>query len=105
MYILTIFTMTTLTIRKTKYIDSNYINNISVNDKIITSILVWFIYFTPNTIDNIKYAMYCRGGGGVKIMDNFTSTINPNVMIKIYALNLIDTTVKTISENFENWTQ
>ena len=42
---------------------------------------------------------------GGNIMDNFTSTINPNMMIKIYALNFIYTTVKTMSENFENWTQ
>ena len=38
-------------------------------------------------------------------MDNFTSTINPNVMFKIYTLNLIDTSVKTLSTNFENWTK
>ena len=55
-----------------------------------------------NTRDDPKYAMYCMGD---KIMDNFTSTINPNVMFKIYTLNLIDTSVKTLSTNFENWTK
>ena len=46
--------------------------------------------------------MYCMGD---KIMDNFTTMINHDTMITIYALNLIDTPVKTMSENFENWTQ
>ena len=55
-----------------------------------------------NTVDDIKYAMYCMGD---TIMDNFTTTINHDIVIKIYALNLIDTPVKTMSENFENWTQ
>ena len=36
---------------------------------------------------------------GDKIMDNFTSTINHDIMIKIYALNLIDTPVKTMRDN------
>ena len=55
-----------------------------------------------NTVDDIQYAMYCMGD---TIMDNFTTTINHDIVIKIYALNVIDTPVKTMSENFENWTQ